>query len=94
MPPRNHYLAGSAFYTVLNWNAEEGESSAFHVQFSRVFSASISDVIISFCAIRKIFDRLLERVVYPGDSGQHSKISQDISQNIFKTAIKITQNIL
>ena len=64
MPPRNHYLAAvSAFYTVLNWNAEEGarESSAFHVQFSRAFSASISNVNISICSIRNIFDRLLER---------------------------------
>ena len=57
--------AVSAFYTVLNWNAEEGGSSAIHVQFSRAFFASISIVKISFCSIHT-FDRLLERVDGPG----------------------------
>ena len=36
--------------------------SVFHVQFSRAFSASISNMNISFCTIRIIYDRLLERV--------------------------------
>ena len=34
----------------------------FHVLFSRAFSESISIVNLSFCTIRIIFDRLLERV--------------------------------
>ena len=61
MPPRNHYLAAvSAYYTALNWNAEDVVSSALHVQFSRAFSASISNVNIAFCAICNIFDRLFK----------------------------------
>ena len=45
-------------------DAEDGESSAFHVLFSRAFSESISNVNLSFCTIRNIFNLsgLLERV--------------------------------
>ena len=48
----------------INWNAGDVVFAAFHVQFCRAFSASISNVNISFCTIRIIFDRLLERVAY------------------------------
>ena len=50
-------------------------SSALHVLISRALSESISNVNLSFCTVRNIFDRLLERVgcritAWPGPGKQ------------------------